>query len=268
MLVLFSIEVVDYTTSLFSDFQSTAHFEEFQPAWIVLMAVLWLSIRQTIQTFPVVSNPGRVIGIIHAVVTCLLGIPIILVLGSSSFHYADMYQSLLDHWVSIRITANIVTYTSVGYFVADSFFLQGTSYLKHHIGAIVVFVSASYHHYSSGIHQVCVVTLFESGAILVQLSKSFPNLTFRSIICVGYTATRVALAYYYGFIIYTNYMLLPTMNLTVKLVYIPIYSGLFFLLAMNAKWCYLQWKSLIKAYRTSSTSDFYSLHQKIIGAAN
>jgi len=269
MIVQLTTEAIDYALALFlggeTDITKVSfHFDVFQPAWILLLAFLWLSFRQTIQNFN--ANPGRMIGLIHAVVTCLMGIPILCMLCSTSFQYGDMFESFIENAVSIKTTANVVCYTSVGYFLMDSFFLVRKAYLKHHVGAIIVFLICSYHHHTSLIHSVCVVTLFELGAVLVQLSRAYPNLIFRTFICIGYTATRLAIGWYYGFIYYTASAFWETSSLAVNLSYIPIAMCCIFLLGMNFNWCYLQWNALFRAYKNSKqSSDFYSFHQQIIG---
>merc|ERR1711879_222382 len=175
-------------------------------------------------------------------------------------------MGFITNAISIKTTANIVCYSSVGYFLMDSFFLARKAYLKHHIGAIIVFLICAYHHHTSLIHSICVVTLFELGAVLVQLSRAFPNLGFRTLICIGYTSTRLALGWYYGFIYHTACAFWDTSSFAVNMSYIPITMCLIFLLGMNFQWCFLQWKALFQAFMTSQqTSDFYSFHQKIIG---
>merc|ERR1711982_225963 len=96
------------------------------------------------------------------------------------------------------MTCNIMCYVSVGYFLMDSFWVH-KNYLKHHIGAIIAWVGAAYHHETSIIHGAVVIAIFETGAILVQCSRMFPKqILFRTFVCCGYAATRLTLTWYYG----------------------------------------------------------------------
>jgi len=242
---------------------SLKSFEIYQPAWILVMSIVWLSLKQTVANFS--PNSGRIIGLVHAFSMVLIGFPVLFLLGSTSFNYSDMFTSFSTNYTSIQVTCNVMNYTSVGYFLMDSFLVH-KNYLKHHIGAIAVWMLAAYHHDTSLVHGAIVVALFETGAILVQCSRMYPKVFwFRSIVCIGYTSTRVALAWYYGFIYYTCYQYWSTCSLLVQIVYIPIFSSLLFLLALNAKWTMLQWKALYRVYKQNNGMDFYSYHQKIIG---
>ena len=241
---------------------SMKSFEEFQPAWILVMSMVWLSLKQTIAQFH--PNSGRVVGLIHAASCIVIGFPVLFLLADKSFSYADMFESFQANHAAILLTCNIMCYTSVGYFVMDSFLIH-RRYLKHHIGTILVWLLAAYHHDTSLVHGVVVVALFETGAILVQCSRMFPNvLWFRFLVCVGYTSTRLSLAWYYGFIFHTFIQFYATCSTVVQLTYYPIFASLLFLLAINAKWTCMQWKALYKSF-TVEGLDFYSYHQKIIG---
>ena len=242
---------------------SLKSFEEFQPAWILVMSILWVSIKQTLSNFT--PNSGRMVGIIHAFCSVLLGFPILFLLASSSFSYSDMFDSFLDNFSAIIVTCNVMCYMSVGYFVMDSFMIH-RSYLKHHIGAILAWILAAYHHETSLIHGAVVIAIFETGALLVQSSRMFPKvLWFRFLVCVGYTSTRISLAWYYGFILYTCIQLWSSCSTFIQCSYLVVFASLLFLLALNAKWTVMQWKALVKACRENPDMDFFSYHQKIIG---
>jgi len=244
---------------------SLKSFEEFQPAWILIMSICWISLKQTISTFN--PNSGRIIGLIHAICMVLFGTPVLLLLGKESFSYEDMFKSFTDNYQSISITCNAMCYVSVGYFLMDSYFLKHKTYLKHHIGAIIAWLIASRHHETSLVHGAVVIALFEMGAVLVQLSRMFSKyLIFRCFVCMGYTATRLSLTWYYGFIFYTCYQFFSSCSTLLQFTYFPIFAALLFLLAINTKWTYLQWKALYKAFVTTQPQmDFFSYHQKIIG---
>merc|ERR1711862_147553 len=262
-----SVEILDFAELAFAKGNASFSlntFAVFQPAWILAMAIIWLSLKQTVANFT--PNSGRVVGLIHAFSMVIIGIPVLLLLGKESFDYALMHESLIFNHSSIAITCNIMAYTSIGYFLMDSFLVK-KQYLQHHIGAMTAWLFAAYHHDTSLVHGAVVIALFETGAILVQCSRMFPKLLwFRTFVCCGYTATRLGLTWYYGFIFFTCYQFWSTMTLLVQLVYVPIFSALLFLLAINAKWTTLQWKALVKAFKQEGM-DFYTYHQKIIGNA-
>lgn len=265
-----STELLNYAMEFESLKASTLfqNMEQFNIAWVFVMAVLWLSLRQTLQTFS--ANPGRVIALLHALCICVCGLPVIFLLGSESFTFSSMYQNFLGNATSIKTTSNVVCYVSVGYFLMDSFFLVRKTYLRHHIGAMTIFLISAYHHHTSIIHGVCVVALFETGAILVQMSRAFPNIYFRTFVCIGYTLTRITLGWYYFFIFYTTMQFWDTISTIMQLSYLPMYAGLIYLLKMNFTWCGLQWKALFEAIKApkDKRTDFYSYHQKIIGNTN
>ena len=239
-------------------------FEVFQPAWILVMSMIWVSLKQTISLFT--PNSGRVIGLIHAISMVLTGVPVLFLLTQDAFGYHSMFDSLKTNYLQIAITCNVMCYTSVGYFLMDSYFLVHKAYLKHHVGAIVAWLIAANHHETSLVHGAVVIALFEIGAILVQLSRMFAKtLWFRFFVCLGYTGTRVSLTWYYGFIFYTCYQLFTSCSTFIQFSYIPVFAALLFLLALNAKWTMLQWRAFIKALSDSNSLDFYTYHQQIIG---
>jgi len=243
--------------------------ERFQPMYVVVFAFLWVVLRQSLLIIDPKMNANRVIGILHAVSMVSMGVPVIRLLTSKSFNYYDMFDSFVTNRIPLTVTCNLMCYASVGYFLMDSYFLVRKAYLKHHIGAIMTWVAAAYHHETSLIHGVCVICLFECGAILVQLSRAFPeNLIWRTLVCMGYTFTRLSLAWYYGFIWVTTSINFPNDSLFVKLGYPIIWAGLLFLIVLNAKWTMMQWQALIKAYKKRGDSDFFTYHQQIIGNGN
>lgn len=204
----------------------------------------------------------------HAMATVIIGFPVLCILCEKSFAYSDMHQAFYSNAKEITSICNFVAYTSIGYFLMDSYFLVQRTYLKHHIGAIVAWLATSFHHETSLVHGTAVIALFEVGAILVQFSRMFPKaLLFRLFVCSGYTASRVALTYYFGFIVYAAIQFWHEIPLFVQLGYVPILSSLAFLLVLNAKWTFLQWKAFSKVVASNGGLDFYSYHQKIIGAA-
>jgi len=264
-MVQLATEIIEFVELAFArgDTFSLKSFEEFQPAWIIVMAIIWLSLKQTIANFT--PNSGRVIGLTHAFTSVLIGFPVLFLLASTSFNYIDMFDSFVANFGSITMTCNIMCYVSVGYFLMDSFWVH-KNYLKHHIGAIIAWVGAAYHHETSIIHGAVVIAIFETGAILVQCSRMFPKqILFRTFVCCGYTATRLTLTWYYGFIFFTCLQYWSTCSLFLQVSYLCIFASLLFLLALNAKWTYLQWKALYKVCREKNSLDFYSYHQKIIG---
>merc|ERR1711879_71098 len=154
--------------------------------------------------------------------------------------------------------------------MGDSYFLIGKPYLKHHIGAICVWLAAAANYETSLMHGVVLVCLLETGAVLVQISRAMGKiLALRTLVCIGYTLTRIAVAWYWGFTLYTNYIFyLSSVNTfsIVNLCNIPIHVGLCFLITLNFKWCFTQWKSLARAFTNSGNKEnFYEFHQKVIG---
>jgi len=248
-------------------------FEKFQPLFLVIFALIWVAIRQTLAFVNPKWNTNRLIGITHAVLMVTMGFPVIRLLTSKSFDYMDMLESIKVHHAPLNITCNFMCYVSVGYFLMDSYFLVRKAYLKHHIGAITVWVMAAYHHETSLVHGVVIITLFETGAILVQLSRMYPNnLPFRTLICAGYTCTRLSIAWYYGFTWTTTMTFFWDASPFKQALYFLIWPGLIFLLVLNAKWTFMQWKALIKSYAVrfgkkekDDQEDFFTYHQRIIG---
>ena len=221
-------------------------------------------IKQLLHQFT--PNSGRIVGILHAVTAVTVGIPVLFVLGSDSFSYADMFESFLSNHNSIIAVCNFVCYASIGYFLMDSYFLIQSPYLKHHIGAIIAWLFTAFHHETSIVHGTVAIAIFELGAILVQFSRLFPKaLLCRLFVCMGYTCTRIALAYYYGFIIYTCVLFWDSCPLYVQVGYGPILGSLLFLQVLNANWTFLQWKAFAKVLKSETGMDFYSYHQKILG---
>jgi hypothetical protein len=267
MIIQLATEIAEYVLVALSNSGSPSdlalRFEQFQPAWMLVMAILWLSLRQTLQNFT--PNAGRVVCQIHAATTCLMGFPVMWLLCTPSCSYSDMLESFYTNRFAMQVTANVVCYASTGYFIMDSFFIARTSYLKHHLGAIAAYLLTAYHHESSLILSVCTMSLFEMGAILVQTSRVFPNLFCRTLICIGYTSTRIGLAWFYGFIYTLGATYLAVGDWKTYAVLYSLYTCLVFLLGMNFNWCFLQWRALIRAFVSKQSPDFYSYHQKIIG---
>lgn len=247
-------------------FQNKTDLEVFQHGYIIVASLFWIVSKQIFGLFS--SNSGRIVGLMHAISTVLIGIPVLLLLVEKSFSYEDMFDSFNTNYHEIRSLCNIVCYASIGYFLMDSYFLVKKTYLKHHIGAIVAWLVTANHHQTSVVHGTVAIALFELGAILVQLSRVFPNvIAFRFFICSGYTGTRLALTWYYGFILYSCIQFWSTISFVIQIGYVPIFTALLFLLVLNMKWTFLQWKAFVKVLRADGT-DFYSYHQKIIGNSN
>jgi len=246
----------------------------FQPLWIVLFSLAWVVFLQFLSLLNV-SNPSRVLGLCHALLSVAMGIPVLLMLTTPSAGYPSMYESLHFNKIPLAITCNMMCYASVGYFLMDSYFLVRRAYLKHHIGAIVTWLCSAYHHSGSLVHGVSLICLFEMGAILVQLSRVLPkNLLSRTFVCVGYTCTRICITWYYGFAAYYNIALLSEGTIFTTITDIGIWTGLLFLLVLNVKWTLMQWKALIMSIpyfsktKAEDQKDFFTYHQEIIGNTN
>lgn len=259
-----TIEALD---SAFAQSTSLNGLDVFQPGYILVFSAMWIIIKQSLHLFT--TNSGRIVGLIHAISTVSFGFPVLLLLSSHSFAYSDMFISFNENHDEIATLCNFLCYISVGYFLMDSYFLVQRTYLKHHIGAIIVWLVAAFHHETSLVHGAVVIALFELGAILVQLSRVFPKIvSFRLFVCTGYTCTRLGLGWYYGFILYSCIQFWPACSVYVQLGYVPIFGSLLFLLVLNAKWTFLQWKAFAKILVSEGGMDFYSYHQKIIGATD
>jgi len=255
----------------FSTFQPFA-LHEMQPFWFVVFTMMCIIYRQTVATLFPKANANRICGISHALATVGFGLPILSIICRKSFSYWDMTDSLIANSIELAITCNMLAYTSVSYFLVDSYFLLRTPYLKHHIGALLCWTFASCHASTSIICGGITIGLFELGALLVQLSRMYPsNLPFRAVICLGYTSTRVCLAWVYGFFCVVMMTSWEGCSLYVKIGYCILWPALIFLLVLNAKWTFLQWRALYRAvyarYNKSvdAGEDFFTFHQRIIG---
>jgi len=260
-----------YSFAVTDGLMNSFDMEHFHTIWVCIFAIVWALIRKFISmSFDV--NPGRTVGIIHALFCISMGLPVLSLLTETSFWYYDMLYSMIRHRVALNIICHTCCYVSVGYFIMDSYFLLKTNYLKHHIGAIVVWLLAAFHYETSLIHGVMFVSIFETGAILVQLSRFLSNnIPFRALICIGYTLTRITVSWYWGFSLYTSlyYSFGSHMSVIDNILNIPIHLCLIFLVCLNLKWTYLQWKSLYRAYcvmkPTEKLENFHDVHQKVIG---
>lgn len=246
------------TENIFVQANEVFDFEHLNLAWLVVFAIIWSIFRKGV-VLSTKLNPSKTVGFFHTILCILVGIPVIILLGDKSFEYSFMMESIIDHRVPLSIICHLGCYMSVGYFLMDSYFLMERPYLKHHIGAICVWISAALHYEASLIHCVVLVCLFEIGAVIVQLSRTLRNILWlRALLCVGDTITRFAVAWYWGFTLYTSYVLYFSNPLIYSIFNIPIHIGLCFLVFLNFNWTYFQWKALAVACKNPIQCESYS----------
>lgn len=237
---------------------------------LVTLVALWFAIRQICHAI-VPQSAGKIAVLIHALAMVYVSLNTLFTLDETSYWYPDMYDAMVRHNDALKAVATFGCYVSFTYFIHDSFYIH-SAYIKHHIGACLVYLFCFYHTKTSLQHCSAGIGFFEYGAILVQLSRAFPNsLILRTFVCTGYAASRIGLAWYYGFVTYQAYRDWDTINVLAQLLYIPIYISLIFLLAINLRWTFLQWRSLVRAikaryYKTESKEkSFFEFHQQILG---
>ena len=230
----------------------------------------WFLIRQICQAFSP-QNAGKIAVLIHAFMMVFVSLNTFFTLGETSLWYPDMYDSMVRHHKSLEAGATFGVYVSLSYFIHDSFYIHGT-YIKHHIGACLTLLFGFHHTRVSLQHCSAGIGFFECGAILVQLSRAFPNsLLLRSFVCTGYAMSRTIITWYYGFIAYQAYQDWNTIGLFAQLLYIPITVSLSFLLAINLRWTFLQWRALLRAIKAryskteQNEKSFFEFHQQILG---
>jgi len=163
--------------------------------------------------------------------------------------------------------SNLIAYYSVSFFIVDSFYVH-SQYLKHHVAAVAAWILTAYHMEWSLIHGTFVISFFELGALCVQGSRFFPNnLFYRTFFCIGYTVSRIFLTYYILLIFYTTFYVYQPPIAFYSNVVIDVL--LVFLLILNYKWTFSQWKMLFKLYSSkparAEAVDFWTFHQSIIG---
>ena len=235
---------------------------------IAVMIMTWLVLRQLTKAISP-SHSSKILVLIHAFIMLAVSSQALYYMCSKSLHYADIYLSMHQYNRELEVTTVFGSYVSLAYFIHDSFYIHG-AYIKHHIGASLVYFICFYHTDVSLLHCIAGIGFFEFGAVLVQISRAFPkSLTLRTFVCVGYAASRISLGWYYGYIYYQCQEDWNTFNIYQKLGYIPIFISIIFLLVINFRWTFLQWKSLVKAYTArfskQETESFFEYHQKILG---
>src|SRR3990167_522661 len=237
---------------------------------VVTMIICWLTLRHTVKVFTP-SHSSKVLVLIHAFLMLVINAQVLSYLCSKSLHYPDIYISMREYHQELRVTTVIGSYVSLTYFIHDSFYIH-SAYIKHHIGACFVYMLCFYHTEVSLLHCIAGIGFFELGAVLVQLSRAFPkSLLLRTFVCIGYAASRLALGWYYGFFVYQAMTDWHSFSVLQRIFHFPINGSIVFLLIINFRWTFLQWRSLGRAFaarfaeKPDTEKSFFELHQQILG---
>ena len=236
---------------------------------LVAAIISWLILRQITKVITP-SQCSKVLVLLHAFIMLAASIQTLCYMCSKSFAYADMYLCMNQYERELAVTTGFAGYVSLSYFIHDSFYIHG-AYIKHHVAGSFVFFVGFYLTEVSLLHCVAGIGFFEFGAILVQLSRAFPKiLTLRTLICIGYAASRITAVWYYGYIFYQAYVDWDSFNINQQLLYVPAILSIIFLLVLNFRWTFLQWQSLLKAYharfvKQQESESFFEYHQQILG---
>lgn len=242
-------------------------------SWLPVTTMFWFILRWSLAAAGT-TQASRVAGIIHAFITVSCGYPVLALILEGSWTLENMFANFMIHQRAFRILGYACCYLSCGYFLMDSAYIWRTPYLKHHIGAIAAWVLAA--GLCSGpyvVHGIVLISLFETGAILVQMSRLLRHvLWFRTLICMGYTATRVALTLYYIFTVYTSYWGETATNIVQLVANVFTHCSVVFLVSLNWRWTTMQWQALAKSYsahygrtKSKNVEDFFTFHQRILG---
>jgi len=269
MYLLSGIDVIYLPQNLITFTQFSKLLENSVTLWLTLLLFWFLMRKLSGYLFPLQSS--RCVTICHAVTTVTLSIPVQYMLLKDGFALSSVYFNMAEYKVDLIAVSSLASFSSISFFIVDTFYIRG-AYVKHHVGAIITILCSFFHVDTSVIHGIFVLGFFESGALLVQLSKVFPNsLLFRFFICFGYSITRLGVIYHFIFALYQHTVDFAKINIFQNIGYLIMYSALILLIYMNIKWCILQWKALFNSmcaryFSRSVTKEksFFEYHQQIL----